>query len=280
MLQNHGITDTINKDHIRFNADYIGNINWIDDKRLSRIIFDNIYPVPKLKTFSHYTKFDKGISIIENKEFWLFNLLQNFDAGEFRLFYQEHDIDGYETESVTMGVPTGYRSLMSEIFALCLTSEDNEAPTLWDYFADNGTGLKLTFEVNSYIPDFREVYYSNIVTRQLIPLLKDLFMEIKNKFDYPLNFTNISKIGAYYIKGCFENEKEYRFLIKRTSDDYSAEHLQPIRFQDDISYIILPFESKYATFKLIKVEKGPNCDASMFSKIVPIIKDKYPHAIV
>jgi len=94
ILSRHGIKDQINSHQIRFNADYIGNISWIEDKKLSRLIFDKIYPQPTIKTFSHYTSFDKGLSIITQKQFWLFNLLQNFDANEFKLFYQEHGIDG------------------------------------------------------------------------------------------------------------------------------------------------------------------------------------------
>ncbi|MNQ27227.1 hypothetical protein D3C85_404810 [compost metagenome] len=272
ILKKHGIEDSINKNQIRFNSDYIGNISWVDDKKLSELIFDKIYPKPKKKTFSHYTKFDKGKAIIEKSEFWLFNLLQNFDAEEFRLFYKEHGLDGYEVNAETFGIWTGYRPLMSEIFALCLTTEENTSPNLWNYFADNATGLKLTFEVESKIPDFREVYYSNVATQQPIELLKDLFSEIQNTFNYPFNFTYMSKIGAFYIKGSFENEQEFRFLIKRTSDSYDAWGLQPITFQNDISYITLPFLSDYADFKLTKVEKGANCNQANFNTLIPIIQ--------
>jgi hypothetical protein len=275
ILLKHGITDTINKNQIRFNADFIGNITWVDDKKLSELIFEKVYPTPTRRIFSHYTKFDKGISVIDKSEFWLFNLLQNFSAEEFRLFYREHGLDGYEQNTETFGILTGYRPLMSEIFALCLTTEENTSSALWNYFSDNGTGLKLTFEIDSTIPDFREVYYSNIHNPQPIELLKDLFTEIKDKFKYPFNFTYMSKIGAFYIKGVFKNEEEYRFLIKRTSDNYNAWRLQPITFQNDISYIVLPFETEFAKFKLIKVEKGPNCNSSEFDKIIPLINERH-----
>lgn len=275
ILVKHGITEKITENHIRFNADYIGNITSVEDKKLSKLIFEKIYPTPSRKLFSHYTKFDSGVSIINKSEFWLFNLIQNFDAEEFRLFYREHGLDGYEHNIETFGIWTGYRALMSEIFALCLTTEENTSPTLWNYFADNGTGLKLTFEINSKIPDFREVYYSNIYDPHPIELLKDLFNDINSNFNYPFNFTYMSKIGAFYIKGGFENEQEYRFLIKRSSDSYNAWRLQPITFQNDISYIVLPFESEFAKFKLIKVEKGSNCDITKFNEIIPLINERH-----
>ena len=275
IFSNHGVAGTIDKSQIRFNADYIGNITWIDDKKLSELIFEHIYPSPKKKLFSHYTRFETGKSILDKSEFWLFNLIQNFSAEEFRLFYREHGLDGYENNSETFGIWTGYRPLMSEIFALCLTSEKNTSLTLWNYFAKNSTGLKLTFEVESEIPDFREVYYSNKENPKKIPLLKDLFEKIEKTFNYPFNFTYMSKIGAFYIRGDFSNEEEYRFLIKRTSDSYNAWQLQPITFQNDISYITLPFDSQYAKFSLKKVEKGVNCSNENFAEIEKIVDQKY-----
>lgn len=278
ILLKHGVQETIDKTQIRFNADYVGNITWIDDKNLSEIIFEHIYPTPRRKLFSHYTGYDTGKSILEKGEFWLFNLIQNFKDDEFRLFYREHGLDGYEQDSETFGIPTGYRPLMSEIFALCLTSEENKSPTLWNYFAKQSTGVKLTFEVESHIPDFREVYYSNTSNPEQIPLLKELFTRIQEEFNYPFNFTYMSKIGAFYIKGDFDNEDEFRFLIKRTSDSYNAWNLQPITFQDDISYLILPFKSEFAEFKLRKVEKGAQCSDHNFGLIEKILSQKYPDA--
>ena len=276
ILSNHGVSEKIDKTHIRFNADYAGNITWIDDKKLSEIIFEHIYPTPKKKLYSHYTGFETGKSILEKEEFWLFNLIQNFDAEEFKLFYREHGLRGYEKNKQTFGIWTGYRPLMSEIFALCLTSEENTSPTLWNYFANKSTGIKLTFEVESKIPDFREVYYSNTNKPQQIPLLKELFEQIEKEFKYPFNFTYMSKIGAFYIKGDFSNEDEYRFLIKRTSDSYNAWGLQPITFQNDIEYIVLPFKSDYADFNLKKIEKGENCCDKDFASIEKIASKKYP----
>ncbi|WP_071505374.1 hypothetical protein [Arsenicibacter rosenii] len=275
----NNVVDRIDKSHIRFNADYIGNIVKIDDKKLSEIIFNEIYPKPTLKLYSHFTNFNAACSILKNKELWLFNLINNFGADEFRLFYEEHNIDGYKHFKETFGIKTDYRSLMSEIFSLCLTSDNNTSPDLWNYFGYSGTGIKLTFEIESKIPDFREVYYSNKDNPQKIPFLADLFDTILSKYNYPLNFTYISKIGAFYIHGKFDNEQEYRFLVKRTSDIYNAWDFVPVVFNNDITYIVLPFSSRLAEFKLKKVTKGPRCSDTNFDIIKSILQTNYTDTI-
>lgn len=115
---------------------------------------------------------------------------------------------------------------------------------------------KLSFEIESKIPDFREVYYSDKDNPKQIKFLADLFDTVRKEYDYPLNFTYISKIGAFYIHGKYSNEQEYRFLVKRDSDSYNAWDFLPITFKNDISYIVLPFSSRLAEFKLKKVTKG------------------------
>lgn len=175
-----------------------------------------------------------------------------------------------------MGVKTDYKSLMKELFSLCLTSDNNNSPALWDYFGFNGTGIKLTFEIDSTIPDFREVYYSDKDNPKQIALLEDLFNTINDTYKYPLSFTYISKIGAFYIHGTYSNEKEYRFLVKTTTEEYKARTFVPIPFEDDVSYIVVPFQdSGLAEFKLKKVTKGPNCSADDFEMIKHIIREKY-----
>ncbi|HWY97564.1 MAG TPA: hypothetical protein VNY36_00645 [Bacteroidia bacterium] len=118
----------------------------------------------------------------------------------------------------------------------------------------------------------------------MIPLLSNLFKGIGEKefstsdgkkYKHPFAFTNISKIGAFYIQGRFDNEKEYRFLVKRTADDYKAFDFEPHPFKDDIKYIVLPFISNVAEFKLIKVTVGNKCSNENLKIIKNIIKSTY-----
>lgn len=279
VFERNNIDGRIDHSHIRFNADVIGNIIKVDDKKFSEIIFDSIFSKPNVDKYSHFTSFNAACNILNTKELWLFNLIKNFDDEEFRLFYEEHNIDGYRHMSETFGIKTDYRSLMSEIFSLCLTTDTNTSPELWDYFGHGGTGIKLTFEIESHIPDFRAVYYSDKSKPERIPFLADLFDAVIKKYNYPLSFTYISKIGGFYIHGKFDNEDEYRFLVKRTSDSYNAWDFVPVTFQNDISYIVLPFDSRLATFKLKKVSKGPNCSTQDFEIIKAILSKKFTDPI-
>ena len=281
ILKRYYIESVINKTQIRFHAGFIGNIIKVKDKKLSHILFDAIYPKPTLNEYSHYTTFNGACSILANKEFWIFNLLKNFDAEEFKLFYEEHNITGYRDTKETFGIRSDYKSLMAEQFSLCLTSDSNASPALWNYFGNYGTGIKLTFEitVKNNFPDLRSVYYSDKENPKQIPLFKDLFGDIKEKYNSPFNFTYASKIGAFYIHGKFKTEQEYRFLIKRTADDYNASGFVPVAFKDDISYIVVPFQSHLAEFKLKKVSKGPNCSTQNFKIIKDIIAANYTEHI-
>ncbi len=279
ILHDHGIIDRINKKQIRFQASSISNLSPVSDKKMSEIIFNHIYPKPTGKFFSHYTNFEAGKSIVTSGKFRMYSLLKNFKDDEYKHFYEVHGITVYQNETEIFGVKTVYKAQMSDIFSLFLTTEENDSPTLWGHFAKNRTGVKLTFEINSKIPDFREVYYSSRLSPDRIPLMKDLFDKIEEKTGYPLNFTYISKIGAFFIKGSFENEKEFRFLIKRDSDAYNAYNLKPKQYVDDICYIELPFKSKFAHFKLVKIEKGQNCDPNKFDNLVQIVERKYGNSV-
>lgn len=150
---------------------------------------------------------------------------------------------------------------MKDIYCLCLTAYgyDRNEEAKWRTFADFGSGLRLDFEITPYIKEFRKVYYPN-PPKSGIALLKDLFYQIPLKYSVPLNFARISKIGSFYIKNEFTSENEYRFIIKTTSDTYSAKYLQPVHVKDNISYITIAFNSPFADFKLVSVQPGYDFD--------------------
>jgi hypothetical protein len=260
ILAKYEVTDTISKEHIRFYADFIGNIIKVSDKKLSHLIFDKYFPIPAGETYYHYTSFNASKSIIGSKKLRLSNLKRRFQHGEFSTFYEEHGMDGYKTGGTVMGVDCSENAIMSEIYFLSLTGSGYgfDTNSLWPDFGENGDGVRLEFKVTPKTSDFREVFYSTHKDKNCIPLLKELFTEIKSKYDVPFNFTYSSKIGAFYIRGRYQNENEFRFIIKRTSDDYEAMHIIPhiVDEATGVKYIEVDFLNDYADFELVSIQPG------------------------
>src|SRR5699024_30941 len=148
-----------------------------------------------------FTTFNAAKSIIATQKLRLSNLRKRFQDGEYSQFYSDHGMDGYKTGGTVLGIDCSEKSIMSEIFFMSLTSSaiDYAGETKWTDFGEDGEGIRIEFEVNAKHNDFREVYYSLHKNQNCIPLLKDLFVEIKDRYGVPFNFTYSSKIGAFYI---------------------------------------------------------------------------------
>ena len=187
ILYQHNVRDRIKPEHIRFYADFIGNILGVNDKKLSKIIFDKYFPKPKRQTYYHYTSFKAASKIIESNILKLFNLNKRFDDEEFTKFYEEHGMEGYKEGGTVLGIDCSNKSIMSEIFYMSLTGCGNGSlySTLWKDFGDNGEGVRLEFEIEPKTDDFREVYYSSHQDKENVPLLKQLFSDILNKYNKP-----------------------------------------------------------------------------------------------
>ena len=56
-----------------------------------------------------------------------------------------------------------------------------------------------------------------------------------------LNFSYISKIGAFYIVGAFEPENEFRLLDKYGTDEYPSTHITSHLFDQDIQIYYLKY---------------------------------------
>lgn len=279
ILAEYKITERITKKHIRFYADFIGNITLpINDKKLSEIIFDHYFPTPPQKTYYHFTSFEACRSIIDSGKIRLSNLLKRFNDGEFSEFYRDHNIDGYQAGGNVFGIDIGEKAVMSEIFFLSMTSSPFDFPgdKKWEDFGDSGRGLRISLELKAKHSDFREVYYSGNRSGNHIPLLKSLETTIQAKYHKPLSFSYISKIGAFYIRGAFKNEAEYRLLIKTTADDYSASHLKMTVTdkEENIGYIELPLMNDFAEIIITAVQPGYNCSEDHITELTDLIKTK------
>jgi hypothetical protein len=271
ILAKHKVPRCITRDHIRFDAGYIGNILDIEDKLLSHLIYDHYFPRADRASYYHYTSWSAFKSIVQSKKIRLSNLNKRFTQGEFTTFYREHGMDGYRAKEAVMGIDTHDEAIMADIFFISLsgTGHSMRDDSLWNDFGDGGAGVRLEFTIDPQTTDFRRVFYATPREAQPLTLLKDLFAEVLAKYDMPFNFRYSSKIGAYYIRGRYQNEDEYRLVVKRTSDDYGAFHLEPVVTDsaNNIAYIELDFQNAYAHFELKTVQPGFGCSDEDIAEI-------------
>lgn len=238
-------------------------------QKLSNIIFNHYYPQPTGTTFFHFTSMDAFESIVNNGEIWLFSLSKRFNHGEFRLFYEDHQMLGYK-ERVEEGKPLGFQIMEDTFYIAFARSEDLEdEESLWRSFGEKGLGVRLEFEITPRLANFRNVYYEQENDSKL--LLKNINTRLKLDMEgRVLLIPGLSKIGAFYIQGDFETETESRLVIKKVSDSYQfnfEEFVFPGKEQV-VKYIKLKFDSSFANIKLLSVKAGERADKAKIEEIV------------
>ncbi len=265
---------TIEKEHIKFYPQYVGNtgIGETLNKKLSNIIFDYYYPKATEKEYAHYTSLTALKSIlIETKKIRLTSALKRLKDNEFKLFYADHNLKGYEKEENGFSYD---EHLMRDLFYLSFTEVKNEilddTRFLWDSFGKSGKGVKLVFEIETNHVDFRKVFYQGDETNPESSLLNLLAKEIYDKYDEKVFvYSGVSKMGSFYIDDKFNKEIESRYLVKRFSDDYGDKFNFEIKCdENDFPFIELDFESEWGNFKLTKIQPGKECNKLEVENIV------------
>lgn len=260
---------TIIESQIKFYPQYIGNtgIGMPLDKGLTEIIYNYYYPPAPDGEYAHFTDLIALESILSNKKIRLTSTIKRKDHMEFKLFYDDHDIEGFRRPD---DGATKDELLMKDLFYLSLT--ENKEPAIdirrgmWDYFGKQGAGVKLIFDISTIHTDFRKVYYPEAPFSEDKQLVRKLMERIYAAFSKPFVFNSISKFGSFYIHAAFYDECETRYLIKRLSDDYPFPFT--IHYQDTIPYIELDFVSLWGSFIPIQVQPGVNCDRIEVQRIV------------
>jgi hypothetical protein len=274
VLSDNEIEGIINEGHVIFGGEMAGNIYpSVKDKKLTQIVFDHAYPKPTGKFFSHFTGYETATGIIQSGSFHVYNLEKNASE-EYYKFYQAHNLLGYKEQKELLGVKTSYSDNRSSIFSLSFTSPQNKSDAMWERFADNYHGVKLTFKIKDNSNYFRKIHYSK--DRQKIKLLDDLSCAIKNQFQTQFGLFKISKMGAFYIESHLDYEEEYRFIYD-PSEDKSKFKIE--KNEEGIYYAVVPFTNKAISFKLIEVKRGYKCDRDDFQKLKTIVESKFTHKI-
>jgi hypothetical protein len=260
----------INDTQIRFFPSYVGDtgVGATMDKQLSKIIYDYYFPKADSGLYAHFTSKEVLQSILSSQKVRLTSTIKRKGDGEFKLFYDDHLVDGYTKPYNAKSTYDEY--LMSELFYMSLTKNQDESTDmkrgLWSYFGRGGHGVKLIFDIQSNHIDFRKVYYQSYQSLTQRALLHKLNSAVQTEFKRPLVFASISKIGSFYISLSFQDEFETRFLVKYASDDYPFPF--EIKKDGDIPYIELDFYSMFGTFLPVKVQPGFYCDKNEVEKIV------------
>jgi hypothetical protein len=254
---------------IKFYPQYIGNtgIGLPIDKGLTKIIYNYYYPPAPNGEYAHFTDLSALESILTFKKIRLTSTIKRKNELEFKLFYEDHDIDGFKRPA---DASTQDEQLMNDLFYLSLT-ENRESLIdikrgMWKYFGKGGTGVKLIFDISTVHSDFRKVYYPDSPFSTDKKLMIKLMERINATFGKPFLFNSISKFGAFYIHSDFDDECETRYLIKRHSDDYPFSF--SIQHQGTIPFIELDFVSPWGSFLPIKVQPGLNCNRAAVQSIV------------
>lgn len=274
VLADNGISERINSDQIRFEPNAVGNLYCSkENKKLTEIFFDHIFPKPTETHFAHFTSINTAKSIVGSKSFWVFNLTKNAGA-EYHKFYEDHGLLGFREKKEYVGFETSYEANRKSIFSLSFTSEDNNSEAMWETFGKGYKGVKLYFKIESKTDFFRKVHYSN--KGEKIKLLSELTESIWREFETTLRLYKISKVGAFSIPQLVVYEDEYRFIYDGIND--------LIRFKikpDDHGnlYAIVPFQNPAIDIQLTRIEKGVHCDPKEFEKLKAIVKRRYSYSV-
>jgi hypothetical protein len=287
ILKSNGIMKSVDFNDIEFDAYHLVNKHYTTEEsltsdykegeigiyksvtihrrpELSRIIFDAYYPEPQGTTFYHYTSLSALRGILK-RELKMNSLMKHYGDDEFRSFYKDHDITGYEVNVDDNGILM-QDVIMGQIYAMCFAMPegltDASDSALWRSFADNGQGVKIQFNIKTNHPDFRKIFYrrKNIDKNQL--LFNMINSAIKSKFNRQFTISGISKMGAFYLPGDYGIENEARLLIKRHTDEYG------FNVEEHPNHIMIPFESDYASISIDKIIPGKNCDMLVLSDTI------------
>lgn len=274
IFSEYGIEQKITKNDIKFTDSFLTNNHYTEKvdiettlfkslRRLSQIIFEHYYPKPKGNKFFHYTTVSALKGILKN-ELKLKPLIKNENYSEFKLFYQDHNLEGYTRNIDERGILME-RVLMEQCFAICFASPidltQHKDKTLWSSFADNGGGVRIEFQIDTQHPDFRQIFYHKNLDKGKL-LLNRLAKDTLEKFNRTFALAGVSKIGAFYLPGDYDIENEVRFLFKKFTDEYN------FLFDDSNGYIMLPFESDFAKISITKIRAGKLCDIENIRSIL------------
>lgn len=168
----------------------------------NRMFLNTPYFYKEDLTFIHWTSIDNLLSILNNREFRLYNLHSSKDENEF--YYAAREL-GLEDEEVEYAKKYYYH------FSFC-KKEDLSNKYLWEEYGKNSTGVAIEFSIVNNPMDWDNYMISNVyynVSDNFKAFKKDID-ELKRQYGISTKGFNIGKLIGFYKKEDFCNEKEVR----------------------------------------------------------------------
>lgn len=165
-------------------------------------------------SFIHWTSIDNLLSIINNREFRLYNLHNSNDENEFNFAAIELNMENDEIE---------YAKKYYYTFSFC-KKEDLSNDYLWKEYGNDSSGVAIEFSIENNPIDWENYMISNVyyaIPGNFKPLVEEL-SELKQK-GIGFRGLNLGKFIGFHKKGDYHNEKEVRiatYFPFKNSEEY------------------------------------------------------------
>lgn len=229
---------------------------------------EHLFPKAVSGGYYHFTKLQSFREIMQSERLRLYNLHKRINDGEFRLFCEDHRLQGYLESLHDNPNRFVYQELMDDLFYTSLVdATQRDSAHLWQTFGDCCRGVRLGFRVTAdNHPDFRKIAYQD---NNRLPLFHDLQQEFE-RFGRDFIVGGLSRFPAYYISSGFRGEFEWRLMIQRVDNVLPfAIHREGA---GDVKFIECEMNGRTCPqfqLELIEVTAGTQCD---FNEVTGLVR--------
>ncbi len=233
-------------------------------ENLSKRFFDLVFPPLGSGHYYNYIPYYAFQKVMETGNLRFFSTKKLSSEGEFIPLCQDLGLDGYWRKNSDGTVDGEHNDLMDDLFYKSfVSSPEDTCDELWDTFAEKGTGVRLTVEVNVSpdYPDFRQVSYQGSKAVAAFNDLLNAFREAGRHFVPP----GISRMPGYYQLTNFSHHKECRLIAKRHARAHDCFPFQVSRDEkQECNFIDCSLTSPTCTqfqLRVVGMEAGPKASA-------------------
>jgi len=236
-------------------------IGFVGGTTLVDRICELLFPKAPSGIYYHFTNLESLCNILSSQKLRFYNLHKRFTDGEFRLFCEDHGLDGYLAKSQTNPTRFVYQELMDDLFYTSLVdSGQKDSYRMWQNFGNEYQGVRLAFAIKAdNHPDFRKIVYQANNKLPLFHNLQHAFQQYGRRFVV----SGLSRFPAYYVCSAFQDESEWRLLAKRQTDGSNFQFTVHPVGTSDVKFIecaIAGTTCPQFQLQLVEVTAGTTCD--------------------